>query len=101
MTPKSKPQVELGRIAQDDLKRLRGNERRWMIRAIDALETEPRPANSKHLAEVSDQYEVRRLRLDTWRIIYLIVDEEPLVLAIRCRPPYDYADLNALIESET
>jgi mRNA-degrading endonuclease RelE of RelBE toxin-antitoxin system len=101
MTPKSKPQVELGRIAQDDLNRLRGNERRWMIRAIDALETEPRPANSKQLEDISDQVEVRRLRLDPWRIIYLIIDEQPLVLAIRRRPPYDYTDINKLIESES
>jgi mRNA-degrading endonuclease RelE of RelBE toxin-antitoxin system len=97
MTPKSKPQAELGRIAQDDLKRLRGSDRRRIIRAIDALEADPRPANSKQLKGISDQYEVRRLRLDPWRVIYLIVDEQPLILAVRRRPPYDYSDIDVLI----
>ena len=100
MTPKSKPQVELGQIAHDDLKRLRGVDQRRIIRAIDELEVEPRPAKSKRLEDVSAQVEVRRLRLDPWRIIYLIIDEQPLVLAIRRRPPYDYTDIDALIESE-
>ena len=101
MTPKSKPQVELGQIARDDLRRLRGADQRRIIHAIDALENEPRSASSKRLKDISDQVEVRRLRLDPWRIIYLITDEQPLVLAIRRRPPYDYTDIDRLIESET
>ena len=100
MTPKSKPQVELGRIAQDDLKRLRGNDRRRIIRAIDALEADLRPANSKHLEGISDQYEVRRLRLDTWRVVYLLLEEQPLILAVRRRPLYDYTDIDTLINVE-
>jgi mRNA-degrading endonuclease RelE of RelBE toxin-antitoxin system len=101
MTIKSKPQVELGHIAQNDLKRLRGTDQRRIIHAIDDLEVEPRPSNSQRLEDVNAEIEVRRLRLDPWRIVYLIIDDQPLVLAIRRRPPYDYMDIAALIESES
>jgi mRNA interferase RelE/StbE len=101
MTIKSKPQVQLGDVAQNDLKRLRGADQRRIIRAIDDLETDPRPPGSKRLEDVNTPVEVRRLRLDPWRIIYLVVDEQPLVLAIRRRPPYDYTDIDALVDSES
>jgi mRNA-degrading endonuclease RelE of RelBE toxin-antitoxin system len=97
MTPKSKPHVMLSRTAWDDLKRLPGNVRRQVIKAIDGLEQNARPTESKELALVDDQREVRRLRLGHWRIIYLIVDEQPLILALRRRPPYDYSDLRSLL----
>jgi mRNA interferase RelE/StbE len=101
MPIKSKPQVELGHIAQNDLKRLRGTDQRRIIRAIDDLDTDPRPPGSKRLEDVSTEIEVRRLRLDPWRIVYVIIDEQPLILAIRRRPPYDYADVATLIEPES
>ncbi|WP_423224796.1 type II toxin-antitoxin system RelE family toxin [Candidatus Amarolinea aalborgensis] len=43
--------------------------------------------------------EVRRLRLDKWRVVYAITEVESIVdvLAVRRRPPYDYGDLNALL----
>jgi mRNA-degrading endonuclease RelE of RelBE toxin-antitoxin system len=87
----------LSRTAWDDLKRLPGNVRRQVIKAIDGLEQNARPTESKELALVDDQREVRRLRLGHWRIIYLIVDEQPLILALRRRPPYDYSDLRLLL----
>jgi mRNA-degrading endonuclease RelE of RelBE toxin-antitoxin system len=96
--PKSKPRVMLRPTAWDDLKRLQGNVRRLIIKAIDGLEQNPRSAESKQLSLVEAQYEVRRLRLGHWRVIYLIADEQLLVLAIRRRPPYDYTDLAALLE---
>jgi mRNA-degrading endonuclease RelE of RelBE toxin-antitoxin system len=88
----------LSPMAWDDLKHLSGNVRRQMIKAVDALEQDARPAESKQLSLADDQHELRRLRLGHWRIVYLIVDEQPLVLAIRRRPPYDYTDLASLIE---
>jgi mRNA interferase RelE/StbE len=69
-----------------------------MITAIDELEKRPRPANSRRLALAEEQREARRLRLGYWRVIYLMIDERPLVLAIRRRPPYDYSDLESLIK---
>jgi len=43
--------------------------------------------------------EIRRLRLDTWRIVYAVTEADHAidVLAVRKRPPYDYGDLTSLI----
>ena len=100
MPPKSKPQVGLSRTAWDDLKRLPGNVRRQVIVAIDELESAPRPPNSKRLVVIDARLEARRMRLGHWRIIYMVREEQPLILAIRRRPPYDYADLESLIKQE-
>ena len=95
---KSKPRATVSPDAQVDLKRLPGNIRRRMIVAIDALEVNPRPARSRQLTIEEDSREIRRLRLDKWRVIYLVLEEQPIILAIRKRPPYNYEDLKYLIE---
>jgi len=43
--------------------------------------------------------EIRRIRLENWRIIYAFNEEVNWVwvLGIRQRPPYDYEDLPELI----
>jgi mRNA-degrading endonuclease RelE of RelBE toxin-antitoxin system len=84
--------------AWEDLKELRGNLRRQIIKAIDSLEQDLRPSESRQLTIADDQREVQRLRLGHWRILYLILDDQPLILAIRRRPLYDYADLTSLVE---
>lgn len=77
-----------------------GNVRQRVKRAIDALAEEPRPAGSKQLSIPDVDWEVRRLRLDNWRIVYAV--DEPAktvdVLALRKRPPYDYGDLEQLLQ---
>jgi mRNA-degrading endonuclease RelE of RelBE toxin-antitoxin system len=98
MAPKSRPKGYLTTKAYDDLKRLPGNIRRQMILAVDGLEVNLRPANSKHLDIEKDDREVRRLRLGKWRILYLISDETPIIFGFRQRPPYDYQDLQELIK---
>jgi mRNA interferase RelE/StbE len=88
-------------------KELPGNVRQRLKRAIDGLSTEPRPPESRALdvSKVQNMeviplgMELRRLRLDPWRVIY-VVDEDwqtVFVLAIHRRPPYDYGDLDKLI----
>lgn len=44
-------------------------------------------------------YELRRLRIDRWRIIYMIskADGAVDIVAVRKRPPYDYGDLSDLL----
>jgi len=96
--PKSKPRAVVSPDAQADLRRLPGNIRRRMVVAIDALEKSPRPARSKRLVMEGENRESRRLRLDKWRVIYLILEEQPFILAIRKRPPYNYEDLKNLIK---
>ena len=41
-----------------------------------------------------------RIRLDNWRIIYAVTESDNAidVLAVRKRPPYDYGDLEQLLE---
>ena len=98
MTPRRRPELQLSRAAYDELAKLPGNARRLLISTIDGLQKNPRPHNSKLLILAGTTTEIRRLRLGRWRILYLIIDEQPLVLAIRIRPPYNYEDLQLLID---
>src|SRR5689334_8318339 len=82
--------------AKAEVERLPGNVRQRIHQAIHSLKLEPRPHASRAMrSPVAIDVEVRRLRLEHWRIIY-VVDEQASevgVLAIRKRPPYDYSDL--------
>ena len=87
----------LGEIAE-----LPGNVRQRVRRAVRDLQAETHPSNSRGLqipddAQI-DQIEARRLRIDNWRIIYVIDEQWDIVtvLAVRKRPPYNYDDLPEL-----
>jgi len=89
-------------ITPDALRQIRelpGHMRQRAKRAIDALAEHPRPSDSKQLDLPHVEWDVWRLRLDTWRIVYVISEADKIVdvLAIRRRPPYDYGDLEALL----
>ena len=86
--------------AWKETKNLPGNLRQRIKRTIDALADNPIPPNSKKLDTPDLEYNLHRIRLDKWRIVYAIheADEAVDVLAIRKRPPYDYGDLAQLIE---
>jgi mRNA interferase RelE/StbE len=99
MPTKSKPKASLSPGAFDDFKRLPGNIRRLLILAIDDLEVNPRPHNSKQLLLTDETREIRRLRIDKWRIIYLVEENRPIIIGIRHRPPYDYSDIERLINN--
>jgi mRNA interferase RelE/StbE len=64
------------------------------------LAADPRPSQSKQLTISTGEQEIRRLRLDNWRIIYTIRESELQIgiIAVRQRPPYDYGDLQSLLE---
>ncbi len=83
-----------------EIQDLTGNIKQRVKREIKALAGNPRPTNSKSLAVTDFEYEVRRIRLERWRIVYTIVEDQKAidVLAIRKRPPYDYGDLALLLE---
>jgi mRNA interferase RelE/StbE len=84
--------------AWHEIKGLPGNVRQRVRQAIDNLAEEPRPAASKTLEVEEDLPELRRIRLDRWRIIYSIDEDSRAIdiLAVRRRPPYDYGDLAGL-----
>jgi len=80
-------------------KHLPGYIRQQIKRAFDDLTGDPRPHNRRTLditeLSIPPGIELRRLRLEHWRIVYAVNDEEGWVwaLAVHRRPPYDYADL--------
>ncbi len=80
-------------------KQLPGNVRQRVKRSIDALQDDPRPARTKRLETTQTNLEVRRLRLDDWRVLYAVNEElkQVQVFAVRQRPPCDYADLDDLL----
>ena len=81
---------------------LPGHVRQQITRLIDELVEQPRPVQSKELVlpiSVAVDWEVRRIRLVDWRIVYAISEQwhEIAVLTIQQRPPYDYHDLDELL----
>ena len=86
--------------ALKEIKDLPGHMRQRVKRAIDELEDNPHPAGSKRL-EIPETIpvEVWRIRLEKWRIVYMITEIEKIidVVAVRRRPPYDYGDVQTLL----
>jgi mRNA interferase RelE/StbE len=105
--------------AWDEVKALPGHIRQRVRRAITALADAPRPSESKALvhpiqeavtsarapaASTADEpvepvRELRRIRLERWRIVYAVTETDQAidVLPVRKRPPYDYGDLERLL----
>jgi mRNA interferase RelE/StbE len=95
-----------------EIKDLPGHMRQRVRRTIDDLAKTPRPPDSKPLT-VPDAaaggsvaalgYELRRIRMDRWRIVYAVTDTEHIVdvLTVQKRPPYDYGDLGELLKDKT
>jgi hypothetical protein len=83
-------------------KQLPGYVRHQIRLAIASLAGDPRSAQTQPLdvtgIDLPAGVELRRLRLDRWRRVYAIHDEEGLVwvLGLYRRPPYDYDDLREL-----
>jgi mRNA interferase RelE/StbE len=83
--------------------------RQRVKRAIDQLAENPHLPESHALAipdrepPIEAKYEIRRLRLAKWRIVYVVQESERMidVLAVRKRPPYDYGDLELMLSDIT
>ena len=86
--------------ALDEIKALPGHIRSQVRRSVSALADMPRPATSKALTYLETQRELRRIRIDRWRVVYAVSEEEAAidVIAVRKRPPYDYGDLAELLQ---
>ena len=85
--------------AWQEIKDLPGHVRQRVRRAVDGLADDPHPPRSRRLRSERIAPELYRLRLDRWRIVYGITEEDKVVdvLAVRKRPPYDYGDLGELL----
>ncbi|MDQ3247952.1 MAG: type II toxin-antitoxin system RelE/ParE family toxin [Chloroflexota bacterium] len=79
---------------------LPGYMRAQVRRTIESLRLEPRPYYSVEMTSPANvNAEVRRLKIEHWRVIYIVDEEwsEVGVLAVRKRPPYEYEDLPELL----
>ncbi len=67
--------------ALNEIKSSPGNMRQRIKRAIDDLANDPRPHDSKVLTidNSNDDIEVRRIRLEKWRILYAITEVDKVV----------------------
>ena len=86
--------------AVKEIKALPGNMRQRVRSAVTELATQPRPSSSQELKQKLTPRETRRQRIENWRIIYTVSDDEATidVLGVRKRPPYDYGDLERLLD---
>jgi mRNA interferase RelE/StbE len=99
--------VEVTSFAQREIRELPGNMRQRILRLLKALQEEPRPPMSKQMDITKVGYELEsnvalyRIRVESWRVVYVLEEELQLmtVLAIRKRPPYQYDDLRKLIDN--
>ncbi len=86
--------------AWKEMKKLPGNMRHRVRCAVNELAENPYPSASKKLETPDYDAEFWRLRIENRRILYAISESEKTidVLAVRKRPPYDYEDLEILLE---
>lgn len=97
--------VEVTSQVQKEIRQLPGNIRQRVWRMLQTLKEQPRPENSKTLdlsktgLQLASTVEILRIRMDVWRVIYVVEEEIRLVsiLAIRRRPPYQYEDIEKLL----
>ena len=100
-------QVEITKRARREIRSLPEHALQRVFREIKALQKAPQPPSSRPLnatksdIELPSGIELYRIRLDHWRIVYTVENEVRLitVLAVRKRPPYQYNDLDELVES--
>lgn len=93
------------RAAHKQRKLLPGHVRQRIKRAITSLASNPRSHFTDRLdtsgLDVPRGVELRRIRLDKWRVVYAVNDDEGWVWiwGVRKRPPYDYRDLEQFAKS--
>ena len=97
--------LQIEPTAHKQRKQLPGHVRQRIKRAIDNLARDPRPHQSKNLdttdLDIPENIELRKIRIDKWRLIYAVNDNEKWVWVwgVRKRPPYDYENLEELAKN--
>jgi len=86
--------------AWQEMRSLPGHVRQRVKKAINALARDPQPTAAQRLRSPDLNCDLWRLRLDRWRIVYIVVEKEKVVdiIAVRKRPPYRYEDLQDLLK---
>lgn len=96
--------VEVTAEARKELRRAPGHLRARILQVLHTLEQDFCPPGSRQLdtaqleETLTPNMSLWRVRLDTWRVIYVVDTEDEIIsiLAIRQRPPYQYGDLHDL-----
>lgn len=87
--------------------RLPANVRHRVRDLIDDLARNPEPPRSRELRlpeatpnVIREQWQVRRVALEGWRVVYAVSEtwKEIGILLVAKRPPYNYEDLEALLD---
>jgi mRNA interferase RelE/StbE len=76
----AKYQVVIRKSANKELAKIDKKDRNKISAAIDRLEYNPRPENSKKMIGISDCW---RLRVGHFRVIYLIIDRALYIEIVR------------------
>ena len=74
--------IEIKRSAAKEIAALPEREQRRVVRAIEGLAAEPRPAGGRKLVGGQEAY---RLRIGDYRIVYRIADRVLTVFVVRVR----------------
>ena len=97
--------VEITNAARREIHNLPGHARPLIFRELQSLEKDVRPYSSKGMKstksfKIPKDVELRRIRIDRWRVVYVIESDLSLVtvLAVRKRPPYQYENLEELLK---
>lgn len=88
--------IDYSKEAYQDIRDIPTYFRNRIRAAIDALQEDARPLKSKELRDLPG---IRRIRLDIWRIIYNIDDENAEILIIRIKRKTGPETYENLIES--
>ncbi len=86
-------QLRITDTAKKEIERLPGNIRQRVRRIINSLADNPCPKQAKELRDLPGRY---RIRLDDWRVIYRVEQDQILVLILHVRRktgPETYRDL--------
>ena len=75
-------QINYADEARRSLRTLPGNYRQRIRRLVESLADEPRPRQAIELRDMPNRY---RIRVDHWRLIYRIYDDEIVVLVLDIR----------------
>lgn len=85
--------LRITKEAEKEINHLPGHIRQRARRLVRSLADNPRPAKAKELRDLPGRY---RIRLNGWRIIYHLDDENLTILVLRVRRktgPETYQDL--------
>ena len=86
-------QIRYTEAAKRDLRTLPGNYRQRVHRLIESLPATPRPRSAKELRDRPNRF---RIRVNGWRLVYRIDEDEETILVLRVRRkagPATYEDI--------